>query len=372
MIHKTSTSLALALLAASAWSTSLFGVDASQSKRPFRAGLFRMNPELDQEKAVAAADNGGFLIRGDVMIGGYNAEQVRAYNMVTRKNLWWQSIQGEVMAPPLLVENTIFISTRSGHLSALNVSSGERLWEVQLDSFSERPLTYSNGFIYIVTAGQVAYSIEAASGKRTWVHDAGFPDMVTVRRAPAPLIHDGRVLIGLATGELLALRADDGKRIWRYNPFYQEAKFKDVIGDLSVHNGKLLVSRYDGFIGLVDISQERQVIWQDRQPSAASSTFRAGRFYVGLTNGEVISYEAASGRVNWRKHSGTTPAFLIASETNLYVFGADGRVTCWDTGTGDYQWGDDLGGRINTPPIIVGNKMFVATGLRNVYGYQIQ
>ena len=63
---------------------------------------------------------------------------------------------------------------------------------------------------------------------------------------------------------------------------------------------------------------------------------------------------------------------MIASETHLYVIGANGRVTSLKLGTGDFQWGDDLGGRIGTAPIVTGNKMFVTTGLRNIYGYQIE
>jgi outer membrane protein assembly factor BamB len=353
----------------------LFGSVAtaqSQQQRPFRLGVMRMNPELDEIKPLAASDNGGFVIRGDIIIGSFDSKNIRAYNMTNRKTLWWQSIDSEVTAPPLLTENALIVSTRSGRLTAFNPTNGDKLWDITLDSFSERPLTFSNGFIYIVTAGQVAYSIEASSGKRLWVHDAGFPDMVTVRRPPAPVIHDGRMIIGLATGELMALRVEDGKRLWRYNPFYQEAKFKDVIGEMTVHNGKLLVTRYDGLIAIVDITQERQVIWQDRQSSASTSTFRSGRYYVGLTNGEVLSYDASTGRINWRAHTGTTPSFMIASETNIYVFGANGRITSLDVGTGTYQWGDDLGSRLSTSPIVVGNKMYVSTGLRNIYGYQIQ
>lgn len=360
------------LLTLIAISSATQALASNEKTRPFRLGVIRMNEQLDTVKPIAASDNAGFVIRGDVLIGSFDSEKIRAYNMATRKNLWWQSIDSEITAPPLLADNSLIVSTRSGHLTAFNALNGDKLWDISLDTFSERPMTYSNGHIYVLTAGQVAYSIEASSGKRLWVHDAGFPDLVTVRRPPAPVIHDGRMIVGLATGELLALRIEDGKRLWRYNPFYQEAKFKDVIGEMIVHNGKLLVTRYDGLIAIVDITQERQVIWQDRQTSASTSTFRSGRYYVGLTSGEIISYDASTGRINWRTQTGTAPTFMIASETNVYVFGANGRITSLDIGNGTYQWGDDLGGRLSTAPIVTGNKMYVATGLRNIYGYQIQ
>jgi outer membrane protein assembly factor BamB len=67
-----------------------------------------------------------------------------------------------------------------------------------------------------------------------------------------------------------------------------------------------------------------------------------------------------------------TASFMVASETSLYVIGTNGRVLAVDIANGEYQWGDDLGGRVGTAPIVTGNKMYVATGLQNLYGYKIQ
>ena len=345
---------------------------ASPTLKPFRLGVIAMNRQIDKVKPLAESDTGGFVKRGNILIGSFNATNIRAYNIDTRKNLWWHATDGELTAPPLLVENTVFYATRSGQLAAVNATTGDSIWSTELDSYIERPITFSNGVLYAVTTGQVAYAVDTVSGKRLWVQDAGFPDMITVRRPPAPIVQDGRLIIGLASGDIIALKIEDGKQIWRYNPFYQETKFKDFIGEFVVHNGKLLVSRYDGLVALISIDQERQVIWQDRQTSASTSTFRSGRLYVGLTNGDVVAYDATSGRVNWRSQLGTTPAFMVASETSLFVIGNNGRISALDIGSGAYQWFDALGSRIATAPIISENQMFVTTGLHNIYGYQIQ
>jgi outer membrane protein assembly factor BamB len=345
---------------------------ASRPIKPFRIGVIAMNRNLDQVKPLAESDPGGFVLQGSTVIGSYDATRIRAYNIDTRKNKWWFPTDGEITAPPLLVENSLFFATRSGQLTAVNATNGKSIWTTELDSYIDRPLTFSNGIIYAVTTGQVAYAVDGISGKRLWVHDAGFPDKITVRRAPAAIVQDGRLIMGLTSGDILALKIEDGKQVWKYNPFYQETRFTDFVGELIVHNGKLLITRYDGLIALVSVDQERQVIWQDVQSSASTSTFRAGRYYVGLTNGEIIAYDATSGRISWRTQLSTTPAFIVASETGLYVIGNSGRVSALDIATGGALWYDDLGSRIATAPIISGNKMFVATGLHNLYGYIIK
>jgi outer membrane protein assembly factor BamB len=143
MVRSLFSYLPASIAAAVVFSAATYAVTNEQDKnRPFRMGVIRMNKDLDSVKPLAESDNGGFVMRGDIIIGSFNSEKIRAYNMVTRKNIWWQTIDGEVTAPPLLVENTIFVSTRSGHVTALNVTTGDKLWDTTLDSYSERPLTW--------------------------------------------------------------------------------------------------------------------------------------------------------------------------------------------------------------------------------------
>lgn len=346
-------------------------VAAPIAKRPFRIGMFRMNRGIDDQKPLAVADSAGYVIRDDTIIGGYDRKKMTAWNFKQKRRVWWSDIDGELTSPLLLVENTIFVSTRSGKLLAVNATSGQHIWEVALDAHSERPILFANGQVYVVTVGQVAYSIEAQSGKRTWVYDAGFPDAMVVRRAPAPLIQDGKMIFGVASGELVALKLDDGKVAWRFNPLYLENRFHDPVGEMMALNGKILMTRYDGFVAQVELEGDHRVTWQDRLTSISTSAFRSGRFYVGLVAGEILAIDALSGRTSWRNQTATTPAFIVVGETLVYSIGTDGRIVAIDQSSGETAWVEDLGGRIACPPIVTEDRMYITTGLHNVYGYKL-
>ena len=339
--------------------------------RPFRLGVYRMNPDLDGQKPLAYADSSGYVLMGDTLIGSYDKHFISAWNFKNHKRTWWIAIDGELTAPPLLVENTVFAVTHGGTLLAINASNGEKIWSASLEAHSERPLTIANGKLYVVTAGQVAYAFDAASGKRLWLFDAGFPDLLTVRKPPAGLVHDGRFIFGIANGELVAVNIADGKLLWRYNPLFVEARFHDTVGEMTITGGKLLMTRYDGFTGLVDLAGDRKTTWQEHLTSVSTSAFRSGRHYVGLVAGDVIAYDAASGRSIWRTQTGVTPSFIVTGETVTYAVGAAGRVTALDNTTGTILWADDLGGDIASPPIVGDDRMYISTGLRNIYGYKI-
>lgn len=344
---------------------------ADVPKRPFRIGMFRINRDLDDQKPLAVADSAGYVVREDSIIGGYDRTKITSWNFKFNRRNWWSESDGEPTSPLLIVENTIFVSTRSGKLLAINATNGAHLWEVALDAHAERPLIFLNGQIYIVTVGQVAYSIEAKSGKRVWVYDAGFPDSVVVRRAPAPIIHDGKLVFGVASGELVAIKIEDGKIAWRFNPLYLENRFHDAVGEMVSLSGKILITRYDGFVAQIELEGDHRVVWQNKLTSISTSGFRNGKYYVGLVAGEVLAIDAVSGRTTWRAQTGTTPAFIVTGETLIYSIGADGRVVAIDQATGEFAWTDDLGSRIASPPIVTEDSMFITTGLRNVYGYKL-
>ncbi|MCX6124597.1 MAG: PQQ-binding-like beta-propeller repeat protein [Proteobacteria bacterium] len=332
------------------------GIAAENVARPFRLGMFKMNQAYDSQKPLAVADSAGYAIVGDVIYGTFDNTRYQAWNFKQHKHVWWLPTDGESTSPPLMVENTLFFSTRSGKVYSVNAATGLKNWEIALDSYVERPLVFSGGQLYLVTVGQVAYSLDANSGKRLWVYDAGFPEHITVRRPPAPLVFEDRMIFGIASGELVALKANDGKVSWRYNPLYVDGRFHDPVGEMILSNGKLLIARYDGLVAQIDMGPDRKVVWQDKTTSVSTSTFRGGRYYVGLVSGDVVAYDTSNGRVIWRTNTAATPSFISVGETTIYSVATDGRMFALDMSSGDIIWIEDLGSRAFVMYMVIDSK----------------
>jgi outer membrane protein assembly factor BamB len=340
-----------------------------KQERPFHVGVIRFNKTIDNIKPLAMLDTAGFVIKDDLVIGGFSREHVSAYNFKERRYTWWAATDGEMTSKPLLQDGTVFFSTRSGKFYSVNAVSGQINWQIELESHSERATTLFDGKLYVVTMGQVAYSIDAATGKRLWVYDCGNPDRMMVKKPPPPVVADGKMTFAISSGEIVALKIDDGKVAWRYNPFYVDHQFHDPVGEMLLANGKLLMSRYDGFVGQLELSQDRKVIWQNTFTSIATTAFRSGRYFVGLVSGDILSVDIITGRTQWRYPSGSTPSYLVPAETRLISIGSDGRIIALDIADGSKVWAEDLGGRIGAQPFVSADKMYVSTGQRNLYGY---
>jgi outer membrane protein assembly factor BamB len=286
---------------------------------------------------------------------------------------WWLDGEVDMTAPPGSFGSWVVLGFRDGKVRKVEALTGKVVWTAALDSFSERSMLLSGTTLYVMTAAQVLYALDFQSGKTLWLFDGGFPDGLAIRGGTRPLMHDNKVIVGISSGEILAVQAETGKLVWRYNPAYNDARFHDLVGDLVVRNNRLLISRYDGLVASVDLgSSVRKLIWQDQLPGITSSTFRGGRFFVGSLNGDVYAYDADSGRRLFRSVTGSPVTSITAGETSLYVAGGDGRVSALDSTSGDFLWHDDLGSQIAASPVLTEQTIYFETGLRNMYGYKLR
>ena len=344
--------------------------------RPFRAGLLRLNPLLDQEKTLGISDGVGWATVGETLIGAPDGKSIAAIRVPTGVPVWWNPVLAPPTAQPTIFGSTVVVGLRNGAVQKLDVSTGKKIWEAQLDTFTERPFVMAGTTLLALTSTQLLYALDFQSGKVLWLYDGGFPEGMSVRPGASPIVNENEVIFGITSGELLAINLQAGKLVWRHNPSYKESRFHDVVGQLIVKDQRLLVTRYDGFVASIDISnaskQDFKTIWSDEVSGITTSSFRDGRIYVGCINGDTYAYDSSTGRRIWRNQTGQSAASITPMEANVYVGGTDGRLTAIEPMSGVTLWHDDLEAEIATPPVLVQEMLAFPTSLRNLYLYKVR
>ena len=341
--------------------------------RPFRLGYIAINKEIDRIKPLASLDAAGFTINSGTLIGAFDQRWVGGLSMTSHKVAWWYDGGADMTAPPASFGSSVVLGFRDGKVAKLDAITGKRLWSVTLDSFSERQFLLNGTTLYVLTAAQMLYALDFQTGKTVWMFDGGFPDGLTIRGGARPIVHDNKVLFGIATGEVLAVNADTGKLVWRYNPSYNDARFHGIVGEMVIRNNHLLITRYDGLVASIDInSNVRSVTWQEQFPGLTTSVFRGNRLYVGALNGDIYALDADGGRKVYRAVTGAPIVSIAAGETTLFVAGHRGRVTSFDAATGNVIWHDSLAGTLAAPPIMYENAIYYSTGYKSIYSYKLR
>jgi outer membrane protein assembly factor BamB len=203
-----------------------------------------------------------------------------------------------------------------------------------------------------------------------------------------------RVFVGSADRGLYALRADDGRPIWRFEtmgpvqsePFYEPGEDALYFGS---NDGALYkVAALDGTLRwrfMTNAEVGRRPVLQN------------GMLYVVNANDTIIAIEAGSGKLRWTQHR--TPALgmeiagyagPLVTQDRVYVAFSDGHVGAYDPLDGSERWPPvDLSAEveqaqgevpryldIDTTPVIdrisIGQVVYVASYAGGVFALDAQ
>jgi outer membrane protein assembly factor BamB len=287
------------------------------------------------------------------------------------------SYRRRITAGPVVAEGMVFTADAYGVVSAFDLARGSRRW-----SFDTRPedddvgavgggCAYDAGVLYATSGVAEVLAINPADGKIRWRIKLPAP----ARGAPA--VSQGRIFVPTLDNALVALSAEDGRRLWSYRaqpaPALPLGLPAPAIADdflvAGFPSGELVAMRpEDGRVlwteslaagrgGLGDISGVRGMPVIDR-----------GRVYAVGMGGLSMAVDLRSGRRLWERDIGGTETplvvgewvFVISSTGNLAAIGReDGRIR-WLT---ELNAQPDKGKKVDPanfgPPIMAGGRIFL-------------
>ncbi len=197
-------------------------------------------------------------------------------------------------------------------------------------------------------------------------------------------IADGTLFLGSMDGELVAVNASSGARLWEV-PFEPPASGGGfgcapastavaIYGTPVVAGDLVYVGGYDGKIYAVSsstrLSKARFLNENDRQPIVGGPVVASGKVFIGSSDGWLYALDAASLDEEWKFETGdkiwSTPA--IEGDT-LYVGSFDRKLYAIDITTGREKWEQpfETQGAIATTPVVYNNTVLVGSFDRHLY-----
>lgn len=137
---------------------------------------------------------------------------------------------------------------------------------------------------------------------------------------------------------------------------------------------RLLFCRYDGLVGAVstEAGKEGELLWKldSVTGNCTSADYREGRFYVSTTTGNIHAVSVSSGKELWPTLKLTNSlASVSAVEDFVFATGIDGQLFALNP-SGAIAWQDDINARTVVPPVTIGDRLYFASGLKNIYVYR--
>ena len=255
---------------------------------------------------IYATDDKGELVALDAASG----KEIWAANAVTvastrSKLKFWkkETIEAGLTGSPGVGNGLVVVGGRNGEVIAFG-EDGSKKWSAKVSSeVLSAPLITATRVIVRSNDGRV-FGFDPADGTRKWVYDRGLPTL-SVRGNSTPIGGDGVAYIGYDDGTLVALREDDGQRVWEQVVAEPEgrtelARMADIDGEMFLDGNQLFVVSYHDKVMAMDAASG-QPLWTHDAGGWSGAAVTADKVLLTDQHGNVWALNKTTGDSLWKQ-----------------------------------------------------------------------
>jgi outer membrane protein assembly factor BamB len=178
----------------------------------------------------------------------------------------------------------------------------------------------------------------------------------------SPAVADGVVYVGSDDGRLWALRARDGKVLWR------RATGGIVRSSPAVGGRRVFVGSDSGRLHAFGTAGGRRV-WARYLGGrvTAPPLVVGGRVFVGSRGGSFFALDAGTGKVLWRRRTWAVWDGAAHRGRTVYVGSDREEVAAFAASTGARRWTTSVWGRVRSAPTVTRRRVYVGTDQGRLY-----
>jgi len=291
------------------------------------------------------------------------------------------SAKGKLTASPVVYEGRVYTLDATARVTALSASSGSTIWRVSLVPENEREeggfgggLAIENGRLYVATGFGTVVALDAATGKVLWTKNIGVP----VRASPTAV--NDKVFVVTTEGHVYALAGYDGGELWTYRGIPERTSIISnpspaVEGGVVVvpyPSGELVALRADDGtpVWTESLARTRAISSLASLSDAARPAIAGGVVYAVAHGGRLVATDIKSGERLWSLNVAGTQAPVIAGDT-LFVVDTSGQLHAITRRDGKVIWTVKLPGTSTwSGPTLAGNLLWLTSNKGQLVGVE--
>lgn len=273
--------------------------------------------------------------------------KVNAFSATDGKKLWSSDVsnddEGDIVIGGGIAgsRGKLYVTNGYNEIIKLDGGSGEIEWRVILPAAARAAPTVLAGRVFVKTLNNQIIALAASDGNLLWTHQA-IGETSGLLGSPSPSVNRDIVVPGYSSGELFALRIENGGVAWQDNLAPQQ--------------------RLGGVEALSDIQ--------------AMPVLDRGLVVAISFGGRLVAIDQRTGRRAWQREIGGSETPWVAGES-VFVLSSQNRLVSFDRETGNIRWVRDLpkfeedsDGEVPLVlygPVMAGGRLFVTASDGTVF-----
>jgi outer membrane protein assembly factor BamB len=281
-------------------------------------------------------------------------------------------------------DGKLYATTGFGIVVALDAESGNELWRKDIGAPLRGAPAIAGAHVYVMTQDNVLYALSADKGDEVWNAPA-ISENAGILGSAAPAISGDTLVVGYSSGELNALRAENGHVTWqdtlaRTGRLTALSTLTDIDGSPVIDRGRVFAIGHGGRMVALELTTGERV-WE-KSIGGLSTPWVAGDYvFVVTTDSQLICLLRRDGKVRWMtelqhyekpgKKKGLVrwEGPLLASD-RLILTSSNGYVISVSPYTGKILGAEKIGDGTYLSPIIANNTLYVMTQDAKLIAYR--
>lgn len=278
----------------------------------------------------------------------------------------------------------IYVATSAAEAVALDAEDGKLLWRKKITAPVRSAPTVQDGRVFVVTINNKLEALEGATGKLLWSH-SGIIETAGLLGGASPAVYGGVVVVTYSSGEIFALRAENGFPLWSeslsaFNRLDSVSSLAHIKARPVIKDGRVFLISHSGRTSALDLRTGKR-IWT-RNFGGIRSPAVAGDYIFMLTNENNLL--CMTQREGWILWAARLPRFKdeekrdgkilwagpILVEDQLVLSGSNGQAIFVSARDGKTLKTVDLSDETVLSPIVADKTLVFLTSQANLVAYR--
>jgi outer membrane protein assembly factor BamB len=286
-----------------------------------------------------------------------------------------KDVDGKAIGGGLAIDGgTLYITTGFGDVFALNAKSGAVKWRKALLKPLRAAPTVADNRIYVVSIDNQLNTLNAETGDVLW-HQEGIVESATLMGASSPAVSGDSVIVAYNSGEIFALRPQNGRASWNYSLATATQvgalpAIADIRGLPVVDHGRIYAVSHSGRMAAIE-QRSGERVWEADIGGIDTPVVSGDTVFVYGGDSQLMAVTRDSGRIMWvktlAKHADPSDkdsdrvvwAGPVLAGERLWMVNSQGMLASFSPNDGASVDNIDLGRPVYLSPIVADRTMYV-------------